>query len=84
MPFISAQEYLSYRYDVLNEPALLPLPDEPFTALWKAAAGERTEVYQAVDRALDIAEAKVAELCKEKASKYIILTNLICNNIIKK
>ena len=40
MPFISAQEYLSYRYDVLNEPALLPLPDEPFTALWKEAAGE--------------------------------------------
>jgi hypothetical protein len=83
MPFISAQEYLSYRYDVLNEPALLPLPDEPFTALWKEAAGERTEVYQAVDRALDIVEAKVAELCQEKASDFIILTNIICDNILK-
>ena len=126
MPFISAQEYLSYRYDVLNEPALLPLPDEPFTALWKEAAGEDAlqflsdtfklpvgrfpllqpdaiKIYFASTsggripvistgchddfcymEALDVIEAKVAELCKEKASKYIIFTNLICNNIIKK
>ena len=34
--------------------------------------------------ALDVIEAKVAELCKEKASKYIIFTNLIYNNIINK
>ena len=34
--------------------------------------------------ALDIVEAKVAELCQEKASDFIILTNIICNNIIKK
>ena len=129
MPFISAQEYLSYRYDVLNEPALLPLPDEPFTALWKEAAGEDAlqflsdtfklpvgrfpllqpdaikiyfastsggripvistgcavlQLYGLNTKALDVIEAKVAELCKEKASKYIILTNLICNNITKK
>ena len=41
------------------------------------------EVYQAVDRALDIVEAKVAELCQEKASDFIILTNIICDNILK-
>ena len=114
MPFISAQEYLSYRYDVLNEPALLPLPDEPFTALWKEAAGEDALQFLSdsfklpVDKfpllqpdaikiyfastsggripvistgchddfcymeALDIVEAKVAELCQEKASDFII------------
>ena len=44
---------------------------------------ERTEVYQAVDRALDIVEAKVAALCQEKASHYKILTNILCNSIIK-
>ena len=43
---------------------------------------ERTEVYQAVDRALDIVEAKVAALCQEKASHYKILTNILCNSII--
>ena len=37
---ISAGEYLSYRYKALTEPVTLPLPDEPFTALWKEAAGE--------------------------------------------
>ena len=40
MPFITAQEYLTHRYTVPNEPAALPLPDEPFTTLWKEAAGE--------------------------------------------
>ena len=44
---------------------------------------ERTEVYQAVDRALDIVEAKVAALCQEKASHYKILTNILCNSIIE-
>ena len=29
-------------------------------------------------------EAKVAALCREKASLIFILTNIICNNIIKK
>ena len=42
----------------------------------KVLPWERTEVYQAVDRALDIVEAKVAELCQEKASDFIILTNI--------
>ena len=40
MPFITAQEYLTHRYTVPKEPAVLPLPDEPFTTLWKEAAGE--------------------------------------------
>lgn len=48
----------------------------------KVIPWERTEVYQAVDRALDIIEAKVAALCQEKASHYKILTNILCNSII--
>ena len=40
MPFITAQEYLTHRYTVPKEPAAPPLPDEPFTTLWKEAAGE--------------------------------------------
>ena len=47
----------------------------------KVIPWERTEVYQAVNRALDIIEAKVASLCKEKASHYKILTNILCNSI---
>ena len=49
----------------------------------KVIPWERTEVYQAVDRALDIVEAKVAALCQEKASHYKILTNILCNSIIE-
>ena len=38
--FNTAQEYLTRRYTVPVEPAVLPMPDEPFIALWKEAAGE--------------------------------------------
>ena len=44
---------------------------------------ERTEVYQAVDRALDIIEAKVAAMCKEKATHYKILTTILNRSIIE-
>ena len=40
MPFITAQEYLTHRYTVPNEPAALPLPDEPFVSLWKETSGK--------------------------------------------
>ena len=40
MPFITAQEYLTHRYTVPNEPADLPLPDEPFVSLWKETGKE--------------------------------------------
>ena len=39
------------------------------------------EVYKAVDRALDIIEAKVAALSQEKASHYTLLANLAGNSI---
>lgn len=40
MPFITVQEYLTHHYTVPTEPAVLPLPDEPFVSLWKETAGE--------------------------------------------
>ncbi|MBR4158810.1 MAG: hypothetical protein IKT97_01970 [Spirochaetia bacterium] len=49
----------------------------------KVIPWERTEVYQAVDRALDIIEAKVAAMCKEKATHYKILTTILNRSIIE-
>ena len=49
----------------------------------KVIPWERTEVYQTVDRALDIIEAKVAALCKEKATHYKILTTILNKSIIE-
>ena len=47
----------------------------------KVIPWERKEVYKAVDRALDIIEAKVAALSQEKASHYTLLANLAGNSI---
>jgi hypothetical protein len=47
----------------------------------KVIPWERKEVYKAVDRALDIIEAKVAALSQEKASHYTLLAHLAGTSI---
>ena len=40
------------------------------------------QLYGLNTKALDVIEAKVAALCREKASLIFILTNIIINNIL--
>ena len=71
---ISAGEYLSYRYKALTEPVTLLLPDAIKIHLASTSGGRIPVISTGCHddfcymEALDVIEAKVAALCREKAS----------------